>query len=147
MLSFGRQGRKNCWAYWKLYCVFKAKRTLNFISFKRDSKMITSSKMGVVRINLLCSWRMVFSGMLRRVALVRTDVSEEPSASFIRVTRIGELGTTLAATSNRHTLRRNTNGIKMVLKYFGWNKHLFCINQNFANLSKLVYKLCSQNCE
>jgi hypothetical protein len=36
--------------------------------------------------------------MLRRVALVRTDVSEEPSASFIRVTRIGELGTTLAVT-------------------------------------------------
>jgi hypothetical protein len=42
--------------------------------------------------------RMVPSGMLRRVTLVRTDVSEEPSASFIRVTRIGELGTTLAAT-------------------------------------------------
>jgi hypothetical protein len=36
--------------------------------------------------------------------LVRTDVSEELSASFIRVTRIGELGTTLAATSNRRTL-------------------------------------------
>jgi hypothetical protein len=36
--------------------------------------------------------------MLRRVALVRTDVSKEPSASFIRVTRIGELGTTQAAT-------------------------------------------------
>jgi hypothetical protein len=33
--------------------------------------------------------------MLRRVALVRTDVSEELSASFIRMTRIGELGTTL----------------------------------------------------
>jgi hypothetical protein len=30
--------------------------------------------------------------MLRRVALVRTDVAEELSASFIRVTRIGELG-------------------------------------------------------
>jgi hypothetical protein len=44
---------------------------------------------------------MVSSGMLRRVAPVRTDVSEEPSASFIRVTRIGELGTTLAATSNQ----------------------------------------------
>jgi hypothetical protein len=42
--------------------------------------------------------------MLRRVALVRTDVSEEPSASFIKVTRIGELGTTLAVTSNRRTL-------------------------------------------
>jgi hypothetical protein len=42
-------------------------------------------------------------GMLRRVAHVRTDVSEELNASFIRVTRIGELGTTLAVTSNRHT--------------------------------------------
>jgi hypothetical protein len=62
---------------------------------------------------------MMSSGMLRRVALVRIDVSEEPNAS-IRVTRIGELGTTLAATSNRQrasvarrctsnrsTLRRN----------------------------------------
>jgi hypothetical protein len=51
----------------------------------------------------------VSSGMLRRVVLVRTDVSEEPSASFIMVTRIGELGTTLAVTSNRRTLRRNTS--------------------------------------
>jgi hypothetical protein len=39
---------------------------------------------------------MVSSEMLRRVDLVRTDVSEERSASFVRVTRIGELGTTLA---------------------------------------------------
>jgi hypothetical protein len=45
--------------------------------------------------------------MLHRVALVRTDVLEELSASFIRVTRIGELGTTLAVTSNRRTLWRN----------------------------------------
>jgi hypothetical protein len=49
--------------------------------------------------------------MLRCVALVRTDVSEEPGASFIRVTRIGELGITQAATSNRRTLWRNTNGV------------------------------------
>jgi hypothetical protein len=33
--------------------------------------------------------------MLRRVALVSTDVSEELGSSFIRVTGIGELGTTL----------------------------------------------------
>jgi hypothetical protein len=46
--------------------------------------------------------------MLRRVALVRTDVSDELSVSFIKVTRIGELGTTLAVTSNRRMLRRNT---------------------------------------
>jgi hypothetical protein len=51
---------------------------------------------------------MVSSGLLRRVALVRTDVSEEPGASFIRVIKIGELGTTQAATSKRRTLRRNT---------------------------------------
>jgi hypothetical protein len=42
--------------------------------------------------------------MFRRVALLRTDVSEELSASLIGVTRIGELGTTLALTSNRRTL-------------------------------------------
>jgi hypothetical protein len=35
---------------------------------------------------------MASSEMLRRVALLRTEVSEELSASFIRVTRIGELG-------------------------------------------------------
>jgi hypothetical protein len=45
----------------------------------------------------------VSSGILHRVALIRTDVSEEPSASFIGVTRIGELGTTLAVTNNRRT--------------------------------------------
>jgi hypothetical protein len=46
-------------------------------------------------------WRMVSSGMLRGVAHVRTDVSEELSASFIRVTRIGGLGTTLTVTSSQ----------------------------------------------
>jgi hypothetical protein len=48
------------------------------------------------------------SGMLRRVTIVRNDILEELNASFIRLTRIGELGTTLAVTSNRRTLRRNT---------------------------------------
>jgi hypothetical protein len=39
------------------------------------------------------------------MALVRTDVSEELSVSFITVTRISELGTMLAVTSNRRMLR------------------------------------------
>jgi hypothetical protein len=38
---------------------------------------------------------MASSVMLRRVALVKTDVSEELSASIIGVTRIGKQGTTL----------------------------------------------------
>jgi hypothetical protein len=45
---------------------------------------------------------MPYSGMLRRVALVRTDVSEEHITSIIRVTRMGEPGTTLAITRNPH---------------------------------------------
>jgi hypothetical protein len=44
---------------------------------------------------------MASSGVLYRVALVRTDVSEELSASFIRELTIGEQGTTLAVTSSR----------------------------------------------
>jgi hypothetical protein len=44
---------------------------------------------------------MASSGMLRRVALVRTNVSEELSASFIKVARIGELGTKLSVTSSQ----------------------------------------------
>jgi hypothetical protein len=43
------------------------------------------------------------SGMLRRVDLVRTDVSEELIVSIIRVTKIGELGKMLTVTiSSRH---------------------------------------------
>jgi hypothetical protein len=42
--------------------------------------------------------RMASTGMLRRVALVITDVLEEYIASIIRVARIGELGTTLTVT-------------------------------------------------
>jgi hypothetical protein len=47
--------------------------------------------------------------MLRRVALVRTNISEEFISSIIRVTRFVELGTMLIITSNRHMLRRNTD--------------------------------------
>jgi hypothetical protein len=49
-------------------------------------------------------WGMPSSGMLRRVALVRTDVSEELSVSHHQGDKIGELGT-LAVTSNFVFLR------------------------------------------
>jgi hypothetical protein len=51
------------------------------------------------------SRRMVSSGVLRRVALVRTEVLEE----LHQGERIGEQGTTLDVTNNRCTLRRNTS--------------------------------------
>jgi hypothetical protein len=47
---------------------------------------------------------MASSVMLRLVTLVRTDVLGELSVSIIKLTRIGDLGTTLAVTSNRSTL-------------------------------------------
>jgi hypothetical protein len=53
----------------------------------------------------------VSSGLLRRVALVRTDLSEESGASFIRVTKIGELGTIhlqLATDVRCEEITRNT---------------------------------------
>jgi hypothetical protein len=53
------------------------------------------------------------SWMLRRVALIRTYVSEEPNASIIKVSRFGELGRKLAVTSNRRTLLRNTITLMM----------------------------------
>jgi hypothetical protein len=50
--------------------------------------------------------------MSRRVVRVRTDVSEKLCASFIRVTRIGKLGTTLAVTSNRRENLKSYSNIK-----------------------------------
>jgi hypothetical protein len=83
-----------------------------------DSKMSLTDLKGVVRLTVgnneraTCRNYLILgitsSRMLRHVALVRTYFSEELGASFIRVTRIGELGTTLAVTSNRRTLQRNT---------------------------------------
>jgi hypothetical protein len=43
---------------------------------------------------------MASSGMLRRVAVLRTDVSKDLSASTIRLTKMGELGTTTEALSS-----------------------------------------------
>jgi hypothetical protein len=59
---------------------------------------------------------MASSRMLRSVALIRTDVSEERSISIIRVTIIGEAGTTLSLTSNRRTLRRNESVRRLLVR-------------------------------
>jgi hypothetical protein len=45
---------------------------------------------------------------------MKTDVSEESIASIIKVTSIGELGTTLTVTSHRRQLRINTGNILLV---------------------------------
>jgi hypothetical protein len=74
---------------------------------------------------------MMSSGLLRRVALVRTDVSEEPSTS-IRVTRIGELGTTQATTSNRRTQRTSVQ-----FEFF-----LFCLHMRFPPDSLRILISC-----
>jgi hypothetical protein len=56
---------------------------------------------------------MVSSGLLRRVALVRTDVSEKPGASFIRVTKpifvtlMEEPGSSETSVLTRATQRNN----------------------------------------
>jgi hypothetical protein len=57
---------------------------------------------------------MASSGMVRRVAVVRTDVSEEIRAIIIRARRIGELGM-LVINSNRRTLRRNSKSLHRLL--------------------------------
>jgi hypothetical protein len=54
---------------------------------------------------------MEYSGMLSRVALVRTVVSEELSASFIRMTRIGELGTTILVTLMKEALSSSETSV------------------------------------
>jgi hypothetical protein len=74
---------------------------------------------------------MASSGMLRRVTLVRAEVSEEISASFIRVTRIYDLGTKLAVTSNRRTLRRNTKKYQYQLVFLRSVRRLLVASSYF----------------
>jgi hypothetical protein len=76
----------------------------HYVSATEPSRVILGK---IWRVSRRWLWRMSSSGVLRHVALVRTDVSDERSASIIRITRISELGT-LAVTRNRRTLRRNT---------------------------------------
>jgi hypothetical protein len=78
--------------------LWRASNTISLACLSRRCTLAGSSVRGwQIRYTV---WRVASSGMLRRVALVRSDVSEELSATFIRVTRIGELGTKLAVTNN-----------------------------------------------
>jgi hypothetical protein len=54
------------------------------------------------------------NAVFRMLYHVITDISEESIAFIISVTRISELGTTLAVTVNRSTLRRNTNYMERI---------------------------------
>jgi hypothetical protein len=58
----------------------------------------------IVECKGLWQWRMASSGTLCRVALVIPDVSEDLSSSFIRETRIGELGSTLLVSLMKEAL-------------------------------------------
>jgi hypothetical protein len=87
--------------------------------------------------------------VLRRVALVRTDVSEELSASFFRGTRIGELGTTLAETSNRRTLRRFLRSVRRFLQEphgvtsqttLSFGATISCKNRRFGGTWRLLHQ-------
>jgi hypothetical protein len=49
--------------------------------------------------------------MLRSVTLVRTDVSEDLSASFTRVTRLGELGNTPSSSETSVLIRATRRNI------------------------------------
>jgi hypothetical protein len=71
---------------------------------------------------------MLSSEMLRRVPLIRTDDSEELSASNIRVT-IDELATTLAVTSNCHVAMKYYShpydgGAKLLRNISSYKSHI-----------------------
>jgi hypothetical protein len=58
-------------------------------------------------VNGLGRRRMKSSRILSRLAIVRTNLSEECTASIVRMKRISPLEITLAVTSNRSTLQKN----------------------------------------
>jgi hypothetical protein len=77
--------------------------------------------------------------MLRRVKLKRADVLEERSDYIIRVARISELGTTLAVSSNRSTLQRNT--VYSIYVVFFCSVHRLLITANVVPSSRIIATL------
>jgi hypothetical protein len=96
--------------------------------------------------------------MLRRVALVRTDVSEELSASIIRVTRLGELGMTLAVyillseTLQYTILRRTVKAFRSsnyVADWQTWTPHdafLSLTSQRTPTINDMCVYVCVWHC-
>jgi hypothetical protein len=68
--------------------------------------------------------------MLHHVAVGRTDILEEHITTIIKVTRIGELGTTLAVTSNRSIPRRMLYNASQKMAFF---MVVFCSWNDFGN--------------
>jgi hypothetical protein len=103
---------QNAYLYWKDVTNFKHTLKATKARYVRHCCWwIRLEHLYDLRISWQWLWRMPSSVMLCHMALVRTDVSKEHSASIIRVTRIGELGTTLAVTSNQSMLQRNNSPI------------------------------------
>jgi hypothetical protein len=76
---------------------------------------------------------MPFSGVLCRVLLVRSDDLDDRRFSIIRVTRICEIRTTLAVTSNGSTLYCHPDdGINRFLRIFGYYKSHRVTSQKMA---------------
>jgi hypothetical protein len=77
--------------------------------------------------------------MLRRVALLTTDISEDCNTSIIKVTRVGELGTTLGVTNNRRTLgRHNMNMLNNIKIVFIRSGRRLLITVNFVASSTIL---------
>jgi hypothetical protein len=82
---------------------------------------------------------MLPSGMICRVALVRTDILDEHITSIIRVTRIAKLGTALTAI-NQHMLRRNVTSVVTRAKWRNIPEDSILHNQHHENLKSYIHK-------
>jgi hypothetical protein len=109
-----RMGHTSLCMYWRLCLIFQVisavagpALTYSFIQWIVKYEIITLYIL-ITRTN---SWGNVVFRDVTPCGSCKNRVSEELSASFIRVTRIGELGTTLAVTSNRLRAYMDLTGV------------------------------------